>query len=76
MEHAIIDYLKVTRLSYNSAEKIHVKSKQNQLSKLEALMKRKQKQTEAAQVPPRRLGNQPDREKSHTQPARGCENGS
>ena len=40
------DYLKVTRLSHGSAEKTHVKSKQRHLSKLELLMKRKQKQPE------------------------------
>ena len=40
------DYLKVTRLSHDSAGKTHVKSKQNQLSKLEALIKHKQKQSE------------------------------
>ena len=40
------DYLKVTRLSHSSAEKTHVKSKQRHLSKLELLMKRKQKQPE------------------------------
>ena len=32
--------------SYNSAEKTHVNSKQNHLSKLKALMKHKQKQPE------------------------------
>jgi hypothetical protein len=40
------DYTKVTKLSYNSAEKTFVKSKQNHQSKLEALLKRKQKQPE------------------------------
>ena len=40
------DYSKVTKLSHNSAEKTFVKSKQNHQSKLEALLKRKQKQPE------------------------------
>ena len=44
------DYFKVTKLSHNSAEKIFVKSKQNHQSKLEALLKRKQKQPELRQM--------------------------
>ena len=40
------DHLTVTKLSHSSAEKTHVRSKQNHLSKLEALMKCKQKQPE------------------------------
>ena len=40
------DHSKVTKLSYSSTEKTYVKSKQNHLSKLEAPMKRKQKQPE------------------------------
>ena len=40
------DYSKITKLSHNSAEKTFVNSKQNHKSKLEALLKHKQKQPE------------------------------
>ena len=40
------DHSEVTKLSYSSAEKTYVKSKQKHLSKLKALMKHKQKQPE------------------------------
>ena len=71
------DYFMVTKLSHNLAEKTFVKSKQNHQSKLEALLKRKQKQPELhPEGRDRWVGSQPDGASSLTQPARSFECGS